>query len=98
MTTIKRFDVNSVMRLWAVLSAFLGLVEGLILGLVLAARVLARAGRPDTHIILAPIVGIGALLLLPLVSGAVGAIAGVVSAGLYNLAARFVGGIQVEIE
>jgi hypothetical protein len=98
MQTIKRFDVFSVMKISAVLCAFFGLCEGLIIGLVVAVRILARAGRPDTHLFLAPLVGIGSLLLMPLVLAAFGAINGAVSAGLYNLAVRFVGGIRVEVE
>ena len=98
MQTIKRFDVFSVMKISAILFAFLGLCEGLIIGLFVAVRILAGAGRPDTHLFLAPLVAIGSLILMPLVLAAFGAINGAVSAGLYNLAVRFVGGIKVEIE
>lgn len=98
MQTIKRFDVFSVMKIAAALFAFFGLCEGLIMGLVVAARILARAGRPDTHLFLAPLIAIASILLIPLLFAAFGAINGAVSAGLYNLAVRFVGGIKVEIE
>jgi len=98
MQTIKRFDVFSVMKMAAILFAFIGLCEGLIMGLVVAVRILARAGHADTHLFLAPLVAIGSLFLMPLFFAALGALNGAVSAGLYNLAVRFVGGIRVEIE
>jgi len=42
--------------------------------------------------------GVGAFILLPVVYACMGAIGGVIMAGAYNLVARIVGGIELEIE
>lgn len=42
--------------------------------------------------------GVGFALFLPVLYAVIGFIGGVLSAAIYNLAAKFVGGIEVEVE
>ena len=44
------------------------------------------------------IFGAGFAVMAPIFYGVMGFIGGVISAALYNLAARFVGGVEVEVE
>lgn len=43
------------------------------------------------------VLGLGSIVFFPILYGAMGAIGGLIMAGLYNLAAKYVGGIDVEI-
>jgi hypothetical protein len=42
--------------------------------------------------------GLGFAIALPVIYGVLGFIGGIIAAWLYNLCAKFVGGIQVEVE
>ena len=42
--------------------------------------------------------GVGAIIFLPLFYGVMGVVLGAISAGLYNLIAGMLGGIEVETE
>ena len=44
------------------------------------------------------VVGIGAIVLLPILYGGLGFIVAIIAAGLYNLAAGFVGGIEIDVK
>jgi hypothetical protein len=47
---------------------------------------------------LSPLLGIGAVVVMPLFYGIMGVVAGAVSAALFNLFARMTGGLEVELE
>jgi hypothetical protein len=47
---------------------------------------------------LGAIFGVGAIILLPLLYGFMGLVVGVIGAALYNLFARMVGGLEVELQ
>lgn len=86
------------MRVAAVCYAVLGLFEGAIFALVFS---LAPFAGPDTGKMprfLGPIFGVFAIVVLPLLFAAMGAIGGGLGAVIYNLTARYVGGIEVEVE
>ena len=55
------------------------------------------AGEPSAAFI-GLLFGIGSIVLFPLLYACMGAIGGVIMAGVYNVVARAVGGIEVEIE
>lgn len=42
--------------------------------------------------------GLGAVVLFPVFYGVLGLVVGALTAGLYNLSARFVGGLEIEVE
>jgi len=50
------------------------------------------------HAVLPAFFGVGFAIMAPVFYGVMGFVAGVVGAALYNLAARFVGGIEIEVE
>jgi hypothetical protein len=99
---IKRFDVLSIATTMGVLYAALGLVVGLFLSLFLLVGTTAAAAGGDKtagiEALFSGGIGIaGSLIGLPLFYGTLGFIAGAVMALLYNLVAKFSGGIGMNL-
>lgn len=99
MPKIKKFEPLSVMRVAAVCYAALGVLEGVVFGLVLTFSSLSAAAEPSkTSRFLGPLFGVAAIIGFPLLFAILGAIGGGLGAVIYNLTARWVGGIEVEVE
>lgn len=98
MKKIKRFDPLSVMRIAAICYAALGLVEGALFSVMFAFMPFPDTGSHPLPWLLRPLFSGFAIVFFPLLLGCVGAIGGGVGAAVYNVAARYVGGIQVEVE
>jgi hypothetical protein len=94
MSIVKRIGPASAFRVGLVVYAFLGLILGVICAL------LAFAGVPFLRVAHLPLggalVGLLALVLCPILYGLVGSIFAVIVALLYNLAAGWVGGLEIE--
>jgi hypothetical protein len=93
---IKRFEPLSVGKVAGVLYGAMGLIVGVIVSLA------ATAGGLIGHDTFGPLagglVGIGAVVLLPIFYGGLGFIVAIIAAWLYNLAAGFVGGIEIDVQ
>lgn len=92
MAIVKHIGPASAFRLGFVVYAFLGLIGGLFCSAMAVAGI---PFRPHAH--LARAVGLFAVILCPLFYGIIGGMVTVISALIYNLASRWVGGLQVEI-
>jgi hypothetical protein len=93
---IKRFEPLSVGRIAGVLYAAIGLVVGVIVSL--AAMIGGFAGHSEFGALTGGLVGIGAIIVLPIFYGVLGLIVAVIAAWLYNLAAGYVGGIEIDVQ
>jgi hypothetical protein len=96
---LKRIGVLSMAKMAAVLYAVMGLVGGLMFATVFS--LIGFAGPttdPDFPAWLAPMFGIGSIVILPIVYGVIGAIAGTIGALVYNAFAGMVGGIELHLE
>src|SRR5262245_7811743 len=71
---------------------------GLIVGFVVAILSLLVAGVPGTEAPFARMAGVGAVVVLPILYGAFGFLGGLILASLFNVAARFAGGVQVQLD
>lgn len=97
---IKHVGPLSVGKICFALYALIGLLAGLFIasfGFLLSN---AAASSPDNTwpmAMLGPFMGIGAIIIFPIVYGVIGFIAGVIFAAFYNVVARMMGGIEVEI-
>lgn len=91
MAIIRRIGVVS----FAKLQAFIMCLMGFILGIIIAVAS-QFAGEEVTGSFFAT--GIAAIIVMPLVYGILGFIAGLITGWLYNLGARFVGGIEIDLE
>lgn len=88
MQRIRRFDPVQVAKVMGVLYGLIGLIIAPFLLLV------SFLAPPETG----RVFGVGFAIAIPLVYGAMGALAMLIAAALYNLVAGWVGGIDVELE
>ncbi len=103
MVVLKKIGVWSMAKLQAILMAFVGLIVGIITALVLSAispKLAAIEGVNLEMLPISSITGIGFLTIIayPIIYGIIGLVGGAVGAWLYNLIARWVGGIEMEFE
>ncbi len=81
----------------AKISGVMYVVFGLIVGFFFTVAALLMSSSPD-----APpsgmLFGVGAVLVLPVLYGVLGFVAGLVGASLYNLFAGVVGGVELDLE
>jgi len=92
---VKRVEPLPVGKVAAILSAARGLFVGVIVSC--AAMIDGFAGRSDFGALAGGLVGIGATIALPVLYGVLGLIVAVIATWLYNLAAGFVGRIQIDV-
>jgi hypothetical protein len=92
---IKRIEPLSCGKVAGVLYGAMGLVVGVIVS------VAAMAGGFAAGETLGPltggIIGIGAIVALPILYGGLGFLVAIIAAWLYNLAAGFTGGIEIDL-
>ena len=96
---IRRIDVLSAAKMCGIIGLAIGLIAGILLFLMSSLGGMASAlAKQDSG--MGWMVGMGALALviLPIMYGVFGFIGGAIQAFVYNIAARFVGGIRIETE
>ncbi|MFQ5877301.1 MAG: alpha/beta fold hydrolase [Acidobacteriota bacterium] len=93
---LKSLGPVSCARISGTLYAVLGLFFGAVFSVIsLAVPGVFSRGPSD---VVARLFGVGAVVWLPILYGVVGFIGGLIAAALYNLLARVVGGVRVELE
>jgi len=100
MVQIKRIGVLSAAKMMGILTALGGLLAGAVLSLMAVIGVSAGSmnGGPGGGSGPAGLLfGLGAIICLPLVYGAIGFVVGAVEAFVYNFAAGLMGGIEIEL-
>ena len=99
---IKRFGVFSAAKIYAVVLAGVGLIIGIIYGLffiIFGAAMMAGSGRDTGAAGVGGIVGgLVVMIVVPIFYAVIGFIAGLIGAAVYNVAAGFVGGVELELE
>ncbi len=85
----------------AKLSGGLYLMLGLVIGIIVAlVSVVGSAIVPRSELAVpfaGALFGVGAVVIFPLLYGAIGFLGGLLMAALYNLAARFAGGVELDL-
>jgi hypothetical protein len=100
--TLKRIGIGSAAKIAGAMYGAMGLIFGFIFfvislfGAGLASQF--AEGSEGGPAWVGALFGVGAIVLFPLLYGVLGLILGAISAGLYNLFARLVGGLVVELE
>jgi hypothetical protein len=92
---VRRVGPLSAAKIAGVLYAFFGFIAGCFISLfsmVGAAFAPQQAGLPGM------LFGVGAIILLPIVYGLLGFVFSLIGAGLYNLIAGWVGGIELDLQ
>jgi hypothetical protein len=98
---IKRVSPLSAGKIGGVLYALLGLVIGAVVSLVVMAAGGAASMASDDAgggAMMGAMFGAGAIIVLPIVYGICGFIFTLISAVLYNIAAKMAGGIEVDVQ
>jgi hypothetical protein len=97
---IRRIGVASAAKIGGALYAVLGLVAGCILACIslVGAGFAANAGNSDVPPWVAPIFGVGAIVIAPIFYGVIGLVGGAVAAAVYNVVAGFAGGLDLEVQ
>jgi hypothetical protein len=100
MATVKRIAPGSAFKVGLVVYAFLGLIIGVCMALfsMVAGSLgsLAGGGTPGARV-LGFGFGLSAIIIFPILYGIIGGIGGAIGAVVYNLAAGWVGGLEVDI-
>jgi len=96
MTKIKKIGILSMAKFHALLFAILGLLLGLFIATLGPLFSAASAVTGQSF----PFAGLGflAIIILPIMYGIMGFVGGAIGAVIYNLIARWIGGIEVEFE
>lgn len=93
---LKRIGPLSLAKVFLVLYAGIGLIVGIIFAVAAIAG--ATAGMSEEAGPLAGLIfGAGAIIFLPILYAVMGAVAALLIAGLYNLAAGLTGGVELEL-
>ena len=92
---IKSVGILSVGKMYGAIMAAMGLLFGI--GVAVLSVVGGLVDTTDTGF-LGPALGVGAVIVLPIVYGCMGFIVGAISGALYNLFAGIVGGVEFRTE
>lgn len=93
--TLKRIGPLSLARISAVLYGIIGLVLGC--GFAVVAMIGGFASQQTSGPIFGFAFGVGAVIFFPLLYGGLGFVMSLIMAGLYNLMAGWLGGIELEL-
>lgn len=94
---VKRVGPLSLAKISFVVYAFIGLIVGGFVALfALFGAALADAGSSGPFVGMA--MGVGAIIILPILYGIIGFLAGLIGAAIYNVAAGIIGGVEVDLQ
>lgn len=102
--TLRRIGVLSCGKVLGTLYALLGLIIGGIYALfallfaVIGVSTAQESGDAFAGGAIGVLFGVGSIIFFPIIYGLLGFVGGLISAFLYNLISRFVGGIELELE
>lgn len=96
---IKRVGSLSLAKIAAVLYAGIGLLIGLVFSLIGMAGFAGQwGGDAPSFPLMGALFGVGAIIILPICYGLIGFIFTLIGTGLFNLAARMTGGVELEVQ
>ena len=92
---IKRVEPLSCAKIAGILYAALGAIIGVLVALFSLSGALASDSFGAG---LGAVVGVGAIVIAPLFYGCLGFVFALIAAALYNVAAGFVGGVELDVQ
>jgi hypothetical protein len=95
---LKRIGVLSAAKITGAIYAALGLLIGLCVSVIFSLLPMTAMNQSELPSFLAPMFGIGALIVMPIFYGAMGFIGGAIGALAYNVLAGIVGGLELQLE
>ncbi len=95
---LRRIGVLSLAKIMGCVYGGLGLIFGAILAVLsLFGAAIGSAASGSGEAWFGAIFGVGAIIFLPLLYGFFGFLGGLISGSIYNLAARLVGGVELDL-
>lgn len=94
--TIKSVDPLSFGKIYGATLAFFGLLVGAIITLI-SLTLGGMMGEYGRGMFIPGFFGVAAIIVLPILYGVIGFIVGLVGAFIYNVVARIVGGIKIDL-
>jgi len=95
---IRRIGVLSAAKVFGILGVVIGLFVGVLMFLMTSLGGVAAAAQNQTGAGLMAGMGVVALVVMPIMYGVLMFLGGALQAFVYNVGARFVGGIEIEAE
>ena len=96
---IKRVGPVSLGKILGIIYAVIGFFVGLFFSFfMLMGTVLGSIVEDSPEPLVGMIFGVGAVFAFPIFYGILGFLGGIITAGIYNVVSRWVGGIEVEFE
>jgi len=95
MVQLKKIGVLSAAKIIGVFDAILGLIGGALISVT--SLIGATSGLGGEGAASGIIFGLGAVVCLPILYGAIGFIIGAIGAFIYNFLAQAIGGIEIEL-
>jgi hypothetical protein len=98
MKEITKIEVLSLGKVQGITMALLGIIIGLFVGLIgitVGSLAGSQTGMPGMF---GAGLGIFAIIVFPIMYGVIGFIFGILGAAIYNLVAKWVGGIEIELK
>jgi len=93
---INRVGPVSCAKITGILYALMGLIIGAFISLFAVAGGMLAGDRSGGGA-MGALVGVGAVIVLPIMYGCIGFIATLIGAWLYNIAAGMVGGVEIDV-
>src|SRR5215468_5576723 len=99
MATLKRIGPGSAFKVGMVIYAFFGLIVGVLVACfsLIAGSLGSLASQASGPGALGFGLGAWAIIVAPIMYGIIGGIGGAIGAAIYNLVARWVGGLEIDI-
>jgi hypothetical protein len=98
MATVRRIEPLSLAKVAAVIYGGIGLLVGLFVALFAAVGSAFASAAESSPIPFAGVIfGFGGIVVFPLLYAFFGFLGALIAASLYNLAARFTGGVQLDL-
>jgi hypothetical protein len=94
---VKRVGPLSVAKISAVMYAVIGIIVGALFSLAGVAGALA-GGDSGAGAGIAGMIGVGAIVVFPIIYACIGFVGSLIAAALYNVLASMVGGIVIDVE
>lgn len=95
---LSRIGVLSAAKMLGVMYTLFGLIFGAFFSLLSVLGAAVNSGGPNAPGIPFPFIGIGAIVILPIMYGLMGFIGGAIAAAIYNVLAGLTGGIEMDFQ
>src|SRR5271157_2814808 len=93
---VRRIGVISMARMCGVIYSMIGLIVGTFFSIMAVTGEAFGSPIGGSSKLIETMMGIGAIILFPIIFGVCGFLMGLLSAAIHNLAARIIGGIVIE--